>query len=283
MQLPYSIQRCIPLGKELWERNQHLKLNQVSASLAFTTILSLVPVLTVGSYLVSTLPGVMALRATFQTWLLKNYFPGGISQQISNYLAQFSTKAKELTLVGSIGLLITTILTMIVIERAFNEIWQVKQRRPFLKRMLVYLAATIIGPLLLGLGIYLSGVLLGSASGWFPALSSGFKFMSTIVPSLLAFLVFALAYRILPYAKVKWRDALIGALFAGAVYELTKFGFTFFITQAAFYKTVYGTFAIVPLMLIWIYITWWVTLAGAVIVANMPTIRLRLIQERLPT
>jgi membrane protein len=76
---------------------------------------------------------------------------------------------------------------------------------------------------------------------------------------------------------------LIGALFAGAVYELTKFGFTFFITQAAFYKTVYGTFAIVPLMLIWIYITWWVTLAGAVIVANMPTIRLSLIQERLPT
>jgi len=283
MQLPYSIQRWLPLGKELWERNQHLKLNQVSASLAFTTILSLVPVLTVGSYLVSTLPGVMALRATFQTWLLKNYFPGGISQQISNYLAQFSAKAKELTLVGSIGLLITTILTMIVIERAFNEIWQVKQRRPFLKRMLVYLAATVIGPLLLGLGIYLSGVLLGSASGWFPALSSEFKFMSTIVPSLLAFLVFALAYRILPYAKVKWRDALIGALFAGAVYELTKFGFTFFITQAAFYKTVYGTFAIVPLMLIWIYITWWVTLAGAVIVANMPTIRLSLIQERLPT
>lgn len=283
MQLPYSIQRWLPLGKELWERNQHLKLNQVSASLAFTTILSLVPVLTVGSYLVSTLPGVVALRATFQTWLLKNYFPGGISQQISNYLAQFSAKAKELTLVGSIGLLITTILTMIVIEHAFNEIWQVKQRRPFLKRMLVYLAATVIGPLLLGLGIYLSGVLLGSASGWFPALSSGFKFMSTIVPSLLAFLVFALAYRILPYAKVKWRDALIGALFAGAVYELTKFGFTFFITQAAFYKTVYGTFAIVPLMLIWIYITWWVTLAGAVIVANMPTIRLSLIQERLPT
>lgn len=283
MQLPYSIQRWLPLGKELWERNQHLKLNQVSASLAFTTILSLVPVLTVGSYLVSNLPGVVALRATFQTWLLKNYFPGGISQQISNYLAQFSAKAKELTFVGSIGLLITTILTMIVIERAFNEIWQVKQRRPFLKRMLVYIAATVVGPLLLGLGIYLSGVLLGSVSGWFPALSSGFKFMSTIVPSLLAFIVFALAYRILPYAKVQWRDALTGALFAGAVYELTKFGFTFFITQAAFYKTVYGTFAIVPLMLIWIYITWWVTLAGAVIVANMPTIRQSLIQERLPT
>jgi membrane protein len=279
MQLTYSIQRWLPLGKELWERNRHLKLNQVSASLAFTTILSLVPILTIGSYLVSNLPGVVALRATFQTWVLKNYFPGGINQQISNYLSQFSTKAKELTLVGSVGLLLTTIVTMIVIERAFNEIWQVKERRPFLKKMLIYLAATVMGPLLLGFGIYLSGVLFASASGWFPALSAGFKLMSTIVSSLLAFIVFALAYRVLPFTKVEWRDALTGAMFAGLAYELTKFGFAFFVTQAAFYKTVYGTFAIVPLMLIWIYITWWVTLAGAVIVANMPTIRQRLVQE----
>lgn len=279
MQLTYSIQRWLSLGKELWERNRHLKLNQVSASLAFTTILSLVPILTIGSYLVSNLPGVVALRATFQTWVLKNYFPGGINQQISNYLSQFSTKAKELTLVGSVGLLLTTIVTMIVIERAFNEIWQVKERRPFLKKMLIYLAATVMGPLLLGFGIYLSGVLFASASGWFPALSAGFKFFSTIVSSLLAFIVFALAYRVLPFTKVEWRDALTGAMFAGLAYELTKFGFAFFVTQAAFYKTVYGTFAIVPLMLIWIYITWWVTLAGAVIVANMPTIRQRLVQE----
>lgn len=282
MQLPFPIARWLPLGKELWERNQHLKLNQVSASLAFTTILSLVPILTVGSYLVANLPGVVALRATLQTWLLKNYFPGGISQQISNYFAQFSAKAKGLTVVGSIGLLLTTIVTMIVIERAFNEIWQVKQPRPFFKKVILYLAATLIGPLLLGLGIYLSGALFGSASGWFPALSSGFKLMSTIVPSVLAFCVFALAYRILPYAKVKWNDALAGAAFAALAYELTKFGFALFITQAAFYKTVYGTFAILPLMLIWIYITWWVTLAGAVIVANMPRIRQGLLQERPP-
>ena len=186
---------------------------------------------------------------------------------------QFSAKAKGLTIVGSLGLLITTILTMVVIERAFNEIWRVSERRPFLKKLAIYLAATIIGPILLGLGIYLSSVLLGSASGWFPNLSAGFKFISTIIPSLLALIVFALAYRILPYAPVSWRDAFIGAAFVAVAYEITKFGFAYFMTQTAFYKTVYGTFAILPLMLIWIYITWWLTLAGAVIVANLPTIR----------
>ncbi len=282
MPLSFPIERWLPLGKELWDRNQHLRLSQVSASLAFTTILSLVPMLTIGSILLSQFPAVINLRNAFQTWLLKNYFPGGISQQVFSYLNQFSAKAKGLTIVGSLGLVITTILTMVVIERAFNEIWKVKERRPFLKKLIIYLAATVIGPILLGLGIYLSSVLLGSASGWFPTLSAGFKFISTIIPSLLAFIVFALAYRILPYAQVAWRDAFVGAAFVAAAYEITKFGFAYFMTQAAFYKTVYGTFAIVPLMLIWIYITWWLTLAGAVIVANLPTIRQNRQQEQAP-
>ncbi|NCX66838.1 MAG: hypothetical protein EBW95_04860, partial [Burkholderiaceae bacterium] len=68
----------------------------------------------------------------------------------------------------------------------------------------------------------LSSVLLGSASGWFPTLSAGFKFISTIIPSLLALIVFALAYRILPYAPVSWRDAFIGAAFVAVAYEITK-------------------------------------------------------------
>lgn len=283
MQLPYQIERWLPLGKDLWARNQHLRLSQVSASLAFTTILSLVPMLTIGSILLSQFPAVINLRNTFQAWLLKNYFPGGISQQVFGYLNQFSAKAKGLTILGSLGLLITTILTMVVIERAFNEIWNVKERRPFLKKLLIYTAATILGPILLGLGIYLSSVLLGSASGWFPTLFAGFTFISTIIPSLLALIVFALAYRILPYAPVTWQDAFTGAAFVAVAYEMTKFGFAYFVTQAAFYKTVYGTFAIFPLMLIWIYITWWLTLAGAVIVANMPTIRQNLRQEHGPT
>lgn len=282
MSLSFPTERWLSLGKELWDRNQHLRLSQVSASLAFTTILSLVPMLTIGSILLSQFPAVINLRNAFQTWLLNNYFPGGISQQVFSYFNQFSAKAKGLTIVGSLGLVITTILTMVVIERAFNEIWKVKERRPFLKKLIIYLAATVIGPILLGLGIYLSGVLLGSASGWFPTLSAGFKLISTIIPSLLAFIVFALAYRILPYAPVTWRDAFTGAAFVAAAYEITKFGFAYFMTQAAFYKTVYGTFAILPLMLIWIYITWWLTLAGAVIVANLPTIRQNRLRERVP-
>ena len=70
-----------------------------------------------------------------------------------------------------------------------------------------------------------------------------------------------------------WRDAFAGALVAALAFELMKFGFAIFLTHTAFYKTVYGAFAIFPLGLTWIYLTWWITLTGAVLVANLPDIR----------
>ena len=199
--------------------------------------------------------------------------PGGLNQQVFNYLDQFSSQAKGLTLIGLIGLVITTIMTMAVIESAFNQIFRVSKSRPVVKKIAIYSAATILGPILLGIGTYLSGLLLSAAEGWTESLSFGLSLVATVLPVLLAISVFTVAYKILPYAQIQWSDAFTGAFFAAMTFELMKFGFAFFLTHVAFYKTVYGAFAIFPLALIWIYLTWWITLAGAVLVANLPSIR----------
>jgi membrane protein len=114
---------------------------------------------------------------------------------------------------------------------------------------------------------------LSAAEGWTEALTFSLSLIATVVPVLLAMGVFTLAYKILPYAQILWRDAISGAFFAALTFELMKFGFGLFLTNTAFYKTVYGAFAIFPLALLWIYLTWWITLAGAVLVANLPSIR----------
>ena len=273
MRLIRNPQLWLSLGKEIWERNRGQNLQQVAASLAFTTALALVPMLTVASILIGYLPSVVRIKYAIQDWLLDTYMPGGLNQQVFNYLDQFSAQAKGLTLVGLIGLVITTIMTMAVIEGAFNQIFRVTQRRPVLKKIGIYAAATILGPLLLGIGIYLSGLLFSAAEGWTEALSLGLGLVATIVPILLAMSVFSVAYKILPYTSIQWRDAFSGAFFATLTFELMKFGFGLFLTNFAFYKTVYGAFAIFPLALLWIYLTWWITLAGAVLVANLPSVR----------
>lgn len=273
MQLIRNPQLWRALGKELWERNRGLNLKQVAASLAFTTTLSLVPMLTVASILVGYLPSVVRIKDAFQTWLLDTYMPGGINQQVFNYLNQFSLQAKGLTLIGLLGLLITTIMTLAVIEGAFNQIFQVSQKRPLLKKLAIYLSATILGPILLGVGTYLSGLLIGAAEGWIEALDFGLGLVATVAPILLAIAVFTVVYKYLPYASIQWGDAFGGAFFAAMIFEFMKFAFGLFLTNDAFYKTVYGAFAIFPLALTWIYLTWWITLAGAVLVANLPNIR----------
>ena len=280
MQLIRNPQLWLALARELGQRNRHLLLNQVAGSLAFTTTLALVPMFTVGSILIGYVPQVIEMKYALQEWILNTYLPGGINQPILQYIDQFSEKAKGLTLFGLAGLFVTTVLTMAVIEKAFNHIWQIKDKRPFFKRTAIYFSATVLGPLVLGIGIYLSGWLLSETQGLTEAVSIGFEVFALVIPLLLTISLFTLVYKVLPFTFVAWRDALIGALLAAIVFELMKFGFGFFVTKVPFYKTVYGTFAIVPLALIWIYVTWWVTLAGALLAANMPLIRSGLLQSK---
>jgi membrane protein len=282
MQLIRNPQLWLALARELGQRNRHLLLNQVAGSLAFTTTLALVPMFTVGSILIGYVPQVIEMKYALQEWILNTYLPGGINQPILSYIDQFSEKAKGLTLFGLAGLFVTTVLTMAVIEKAFNQIWQIKAQRPFLKRSAIYFSATLLGPLVLGIGIYLSGWLLSETQGLTEAVSIRFEVFALIIPLLLTISLFTLVYKVLPFTFVAWRDALIGALLAAIVFELMKYGFGFFVTTVPFYKTVYGTFAILPLALIWIYVTWWVTLAGALLVANMPLIRSGLLQTQQP-
>lgn len=273
MRLIRNPQLWLSLAKEIWDRNRGQNLKQIAASLAFTTTLSLVPMLTLATILIGYLPSVIQIKNTFRYWLLDTYMPGGFNQQMLVYLDQFSSKSRGLTYIGLIGLVITTIMTLVVIEGAFNQIFKVHEKRPLYKKIFIYGAATILGPILLGLGIYLSGILFSASEGWIKSISMGFRVIATVTPILLAIIVYAVVYKILPYSKILWVDAISGAFFAAITFELMKFGFAIFLTYIAFYKTVYGAFAIFPLALIWIYLTWWITLAGAVLVSNLPEVR----------
>ncbi len=273
MRLFRNPQLWLSLAKEILERNRGQNLKQIAASLAFTTTLSLVPMVTIATILIGSLPQVIQVKNAFKTWLLDTYMPGGLNQQVFIYLDQFSAQARELTLLGLAALFLTALMTLSVIEGAFNQIFKVQLRRPLHKKIAIYIAATILGPILLGVGIYLSGILFSTSRGWIGTISTGFQLIATIAPILMAIMVYTVAYKILPYSQILWADAFIGALFSALIFELMKFGFAIFLTHTNFYKTVYGAFAIFPLALLWIYLTWWITLAGAVLVANLPGIR----------
>lgn len=254
-------------------RFKQAQINQVSASLAYTTILAIVPMLSIATILISQLSAFINFRQSLQIWISATLIPGGISDVISQYLANFSGSSKGLTYFGIAGLLLSVIFSLMTIEKAFNQVWQVKQQRRLMMRIVLYVVITALGPVLLGLSIYITSYFIAVSHEMSLGFDLPLQVIDWLLPFLLTMMPFVVLYKFGPSAVVKWRHALIGGLLAAMVFETAKYGFAFFVSYAQFYKTLYGAFAIVPLFLVWIYLTWWVTMAGAILTATLPLLK----------
>lgn len=249
------------------------RLPQVAGSLTFTSTLALVPLLTIVLAIFTMFPAFGQLRSTLDAWFVQNLMPRAIASTISGNLTQFADKAKGLSAVGAIALLFTSIATMSLIERVFNQIWSVRQPRPLLQRLLVYWALLSLGPLLFGLSITFTSQIVDATGG----LDGGAGPLGTLFYTLASVTVttggYTLLYMTVPNRPVAWRDALSGALAAAVAFEVAKRLFGLFIRQFPTYAIIYGALAALPLFLVWMYVTWMITLVGAVLAAALPVVK----------
>lgn len=249
------------------------KLPQVAGSLTFTTTLALVPLLTIVLAILTTFPVFGQLRTALDTWFVQTLMPKAIANTISYNLTQFASKAKGLSLLGAALLLLTTTSMMGMIERAFNQIWGVRRPRPWSQRVLVYWALITLGPILFGLSLSATTQLFTATGGL--ARSAPFlgALFYTAVSVALTTGAYTLLYMAVPNRRIHWRDALWGGLAAAVAFEIAKRLFALFISQFPTYAIIYGALAALPLFLVWIYLSWLITLVGAVLAAALPVVK----------
>ncbi|HWV05570.1 YihY family inner membrane protein [Ralstonia sp.] len=248
-------------------------LPQVASSLTFTTVLSLVPILTVAFALFTAFPMFKSFRADIEGYMFSNLVPGNISRPILTYLNQFSSNAKGLTAAGLIGLVVTSVMTMLTIENALNAIWRVRHRRPLAQRVLVFWALMTFAPVLIGASLSVSSYLVSISAGYVHKLPFGLGVIVGLIPILLSAIAFAMLYVFVPNTNVERRDAFIAGLIAAAAFEIAKRVFGAYVAHIPTYTAVYGAFATLPIFLTWIYVSWLVTLLGATIASTLPIIR----------
>ncbi len=253
---------------------------QTASSLTFTTLLSLVPIVTVALTLMSAFPVFHGLSGVIEEFIFDNIVPES-AEAIEKYTEQFVDNAANLTAVGIAFLAVTSITLLITIDDAFNDIWRVRRARPMLQRVLIYWALITVGPLLMGGSLSLSSLLMSASVGWIRDIPYADVTLIKFSAIALTSMALALLYFAMPNRPVRIKDALIGGVLAGVVFEVTKQGFGFYITNFPTYKLVYGAFAAVPVFLMWLYISWLVVLFGAVVVASLPEWRQQTIQGRL--
>jgi membrane protein len=259
----------ISLTRLVVRRARQERLPQAAGSLTFTTLLSVVPLLAVSFALFTRFPIFSRFEAALEEHLLQSLLPAEIARTVLRFLQQFAANAGGLTWAGSLFLLAAAMALLLTVENTLNQIWNVRSSRPILKRVGMYLLMLAVGPPALGVSLWAMSYVLGVSMGWIGPLPPSARFVLNLGPVLLAWAGLACLFYFVPNAKVRRRDAIAGGLIASVALELGKRGVAAYLLKIPTYKAVYGAFAVFPVFLLWVYFSWLVTLAAALIAANL--------------
>lgn len=243
-----------------------------ASSLTFTTTIALVPFFTVALAIFTAFPMFAKLQDALQIWLVNSLIPGDIARQVLGYLTQFAKQANKLGVVGLAALLGTAIALILTIDRTLNNIWRVKKPRPLTQRVLIYWAVITLGPLFLGASLAATSYVISASGSMVGAVSDGLRLTLDVLQFFLLAGGMAALYHYVPNTYVRWGHAWAGGMFVAAGIELAKKALGLYLSSVPTYSMVYGTFATLPILLVWIYVAWVIVLLGAAIAAYLPSL-----------
>lgn len=236
---------------------------QKAASLTYSTLLSVVPMIAILLVVFSTVPALEGVREQVQEAIYKNLLPSS-SQQVRAYIDGFAQNLARFTLVGVGVLLFTMVSMLITIEMAFNQIWRIEEKTGGLKSILHYVLMVFGLPVVLAVAFMASSAIqslhfLNKKIGgygidwaiWAEVASFGFVVLGFIG-----------IYFLLPKVKVPFKNAMIAGIVIAILFECVKRFFGLAISNFTSYQAVYGAFAALPIFLVWVYVSWNLILLG---------------------
>jgi membrane protein len=261
--IQHDLRRTGRLTFEVVREFQRDRCSQTAAALSYTTVLSLVPLLTVMFTTLALVPALREWRGAVENFIFTTFVPDS-GRQIQQYFTEFVDKAAGLQTVGVILLSVSVLAMMATIETTFNDIWHVPQRRSWWRRTALYVVVLLLAPVALGSGLVMSSYLVS-----LPVLRDTVQLQLVVpwtvhlIPLAATWLAFVWCYKFIPNREVRWTHAALGSAVAALIFELAKYGFGFYVVHFPSQQAIYGAFAAAPIFLLWIYLSWLVVLFGA--------------------
>ncbi len=257
------------------------RLFEAAGALSYTTAFALVPLSVVVFGVLSVSPVFDAWSERLTDYIFANFVPSA-ARAVSGYLADFAANTRSLTVAGALALIVSLLLTLRSVEAVFNRIWRVSGARPQVGRFLMYWTVLTLGTLVAATSLALSTRFFALAifetlpGRWLEALILRFA------PMLIELLAFAAVFKLVPHRDVAWRHALAGALLAMLLFELVKWGLGLYLGTFDSYQKLYGAVALVPTLMLWIYLSWCAILCGASFASSLSAFRYQPKALRLP-
>ena len=241
---------------------------QMAGSLAFTTLLAMVPMFALVVAALSRTPWFEDLLVQIKIFLLLNLVPDIAHKVITVYMEEFAMNAGRLTGLGLGVVFVTAVATMLMVDRQIHAIWREPPSRKLWVAMLAYGALLFVGPMLIAISVSLTTYLM-SLTTEVDVSDQGHSILLRAAPTVVSMGAFFLLYKLVPHREVRSWHALAGAVVAGLLFEWAKDAFAFYVANMRTYNVVYGTFVTFPFFLIWIYVSWLVVLFGAELTAAL--------------
>ena len=261
--------RIFTFSRFLWQRFIDDKCFETAGALSYTTLVSLVPLTLAVVTMISAFPVFAPFRDTLLNYVFDNFVPAA-SQEVQDALDKFATNANKLTGISILVMLFSALSMMVSIEDRLNLIWRVRHPRGWGSRLLLYWAALTLGPILVVGGIAVTSYVIAMPLLQDATAQIGFgRQLLKALPFVVTFVTLLLLYTVVPNKQVSRRDAAIGALLGAVLFEFARWGFALFVRHAQTYDQIYGALAALPILLLWIYLSWVIVILGASIAASI--------------
>lgn len=250
--------------REFIRKAQHDSIPSRATALAYTTLVSLVPLLAVAFFIFNAFGGTESIIERIRPLIESNLAPS-FGDQISTYLDQFlgNVKAGAVGTLGILGFIVTSVTMLATIEKTFNTVWGIRKVRPLAQQIPTYWSMLSIGPLLIGVSLILSSraiIWLKDDTG---AISIALVWLFHLIPYVTSSLLFTVLFYFMPNTTVNRRDAAKAGIITGLVFEFAKYLYAAYAVRALANASLYGSLAIFPVFLLWLYLVWVIVLLGA--------------------
>lgn len=239
------------------------KYTYYASALTFSTLFALVPLIVVVISIVALFPVFGHLVDLAKHYIYANFLPAS-GNSIQHYLDSFVQQAARLPTIQIIFLFASTITLILTVEHALNDILHASKKSRSFSTFLLYWLILITAPLFIGVSVTVSTYL--DSIAWFSFITSKLNVLFSFISLFINTCILTALYKIVPNKKIHLKDAFFGGLVAAFLFECGKKGFAFYLQKFHSYELIYGTFALIPIFLLWIYISWLIFLFGALLI-----------------